>query len=68
VNVDTAEFAAIRSQVSDQAEQIDRLGEQFNALRASYAFARRPAPEALRPRPRDRHGMHLVRPPEGGAA
>jgi hypothetical protein len=72
MNIDTAEFAAVCSQLSDQAEQIDRLSQQFNAmteaLRASYAFARRPLPEGLCPRPRDRHGMRLVQPPPGGAA
>jgi hypothetical protein len=72
MEVPTDVFSAITDQVADQADQIARLTEQFGAMteaiRLSYAFARRPVPEALHPQPRDRHGLHLVRSPEGGAA
>lgn len=72
MDVNTPEFQAITDQVADQAGQIARLTEQFNAmteaLRLGYQFAHRPVPEGLRPPPRDRHGMHLVRDPRGGAA
>lgn len=51
-------------------EQIEQLGAQFGAIteamRATLQYAGLAAPE--QPPPRDRHGMHLVRPPAGDVA
>jgi hypothetical protein len=52
--------------------QIDDLDARWSAitdgLRNMYYSAGGPSPDALRPQPRDRHGLRVVQPEGDGAA
>ena len=60
-----ADLIAMQGQIDDLTARWDALAD---CLRCMYRLAGEPAPDALRPRPRDRHGLAVVAGPAGEVA